>query len=102
METERMRDDDELSKGTFKCDICGRETPHGHDPELVETERYVRPAFEKTTVRHWAAFGRISKTPDFPYSDGETERLWQHFLSGWFACRRHYAMPTNRYRRKNE
>jgi hypothetical protein len=78
--------DEELSKGTFACDICGKPTPHYHDEQLVEIERFARPAFEQTTVRH-GAFGRIAKNPDFPYSDAETERLWQHFISGWFASK---------------
>jgi hypothetical protein len=81
----------ELSQGTFKCDICGRDTPHHHDPELVEMERLIRPAFEKTTVPG-NMFGRI-KSPNFPYSDGRTEGLWQHFIGGWFACKKLY-LPT--------
>jgi hypothetical protein len=73
----------ELDKGTFQCDICGADTPHSHDPQLVEQERLIRPAFEKTIARK--GFGRISKHPDIPYSFQETEFLWQHFKSGWYA-----------------
>jgi hypothetical protein len=84
----------DLSQGTSVCDICGVDTPHFHDPEVVEIERLIRPAFEKTTVPG-NAFGRPS-APGFPYSDGRIESLFQHFISGWFACKRVYAasQPT--------
>jgi hypothetical protein len=77
---------DELSQGTSKCDICGRDIPHHHDKHIIEQERFIRPAFEKTTIPR-NAFGRIAQNPDFPYSDQETERLWQHFMSGWLAAK---------------
>ena len=72
--------------GTYTCDICGLETPHYHADSEVERERYIRPAFEKTTVpRNY--FGRMPRTPNTPYSDGNTEQLWQHFVSGWNSSR---------------
>jgi hypothetical protein len=93
---EKMKtQDDELSKGTFTCPICGYDKPHHHEPETVEIETLVRPAFEKTTVPGGGfMFGRMSKNPDFPYSNGRTEQLWQHFLSGWFAAKRAIAAPS--------
>lgn len=76
---------DELSQGTFTCDICGGDKPHHHPDSVVEIERFVRPAFEKTVVpRGW--FTR--ETPHGPYLDGNTEALWGHFVSGWFAAKK--------------
>jgi len=37
---------DELSKGTFRCDVCGLDTPHPHGEYEVEEARLIRPAFE--------------------------------------------------------
>ena len=85
--------DDELSQGTFKCDVCGIDTPHHHNDKLAEQERLIRPAFEKTTVpRGW--FNR--EFANGPYLDKNTEALWQHFYSGWVAAKRVYAIPAER------
>jgi hypothetical protein len=88
---EREPSMDELSQGTFECDICGLGIPHQHNPQSVEIERLVRPAFEKTKVPA-NAFGRIGK---LPYSSGRTEQLWQHFISGWFASKTVYATTAD-------
>ena len=82
----KQAEDNALAQGTFQCDICGQDTPHFHDQQLVEIERLIRPAFENTTVP-CDSFGRVARKPGFPYSDAGTERLWQHFISGWFASK---------------
>ena len=86
VQPEQQEGTDELNEGTFKCDICGMDKPHSHEPQLVEMERLVRPAFEKTTVPR-SAFARLDKSPGGGYLDRETQHLWQHFLSGWFAAK---------------
>lgn len=84
-----MASDAELSQGASRCDVCGVDTPHQHDPEIVEIERLIHPAFEKTTVP-CGFFGRSGRFS--PYHARATEALWQHFLSGWMAAKRVYAV----------
>lgn len=81
-------ENDKLSEGTFKCDICGLDRPHPHTDEEVELQRFVRPAFEKTRVP-CSAFARYGLGVTMPYRDGRTEALWQHFVSGWFGAKEH-------------
>lgn len=78
--------DDELSQGTFACDICGLDKPHHHTEEEIEIERLIRPAFEKTTVPG-GIFWRYGLRGPYRYVDP----LWQHFIAGWYAAKKTFA-----------
>ena len=89
----------ELDEASPRCDVCGMDTPHFHEPSVVEIERFIRPAFEKTIVPG-RLFGRTGSSPDMPYRSERTQELWQHFISGWFASKARYdakpAQPETR------
>jgi hypothetical protein len=71
------------SYGTFRCPLCGKDTPHHHTPQEQEELRGC-----------WEAFGRIWLRNAPYYSHDDDEGRWQAFKSGWVAARRAAAPAT--------
>jgi hypothetical protein len=97
-------------KGSAACPLCGRDTPHSHEPREVEVERYCRPAFEKhfhhwmylflhpgsllhgsLRIKHWSnkpawslrASEMTRMRTGHDYEDPTVEAFWKLWLLAW-------------------
>lgn len=92
----RTSDENPEPRGTFRCDVCGLETPHAHTPWEVEQERKARPAFEELLAYHttdsdgharvikpWRSVGPHSQYTRM--TDAALPEKWYWFNAGWYA-----------------
>jgi hypothetical protein len=81
-------------QGTFTCDVCGRDTPHGHGEFDVLQERFVRPAFEKRYTElitsSWDGDTsihvpqRTSRDLAAGYHGETNNRRWYTYVNAWW------------------
>jgi hypothetical protein len=85
--------------GTFTCDVCGQDTPHGHAEFDVIQQRYARPAFEKRHTEYdpdseelVATFKPQKRGPAVcdGYYNGDLNRLWHHYTGAWLDAWEHF------------
>lgn len=78
--------------GTFRCDVCGVDTPHAHTLWEVEQERHARPAFEEFMAHHTTDSDNIKVVikpsreigPYSMYSWPEHNLRWRFYSAGWY------------------
>ena len=73
--------------GTYKCDVCGLDTPHGHSEFDVIQQRYARKSFQKLYPNATVRGPRLEDQ----YLTSEDSRRWGTYATAWLDAWKHFS-----------